>query len=221
MLWHIAVVQYVANKMISEHPQEKDEALAKSRNEIPDDVYDTIICNKVNFCRMVISCVLPFLLMLIMALAYMTYDLHPLACLVLPKRDDSIEYNKGTMEVEIKVADELLTYQIAAASISFGLFLISLFLAYLFYYLSNKIIETIMEKQKTYIYDKVNVSNEEKSMTVSDSKGGMTHEVPREVTRHAFRSISICAAKTNSPTEAYAKSLPARFPDDPNQAESC
>ena len=53
-------------------------------------------------------------------------------------------------------------------------------------------------------------------MTVSDSRGGMTHEIPHEVPRYAFRSKSTCVAKTNSPTEAYAKSLPARLPDDAN-----
>lgn len=147
MLWQIAGLQYLKHKMTEKSLSEKAEILKKSKNEIPDEFYKELkkcSCN-FNLCRMLIPPLLPFLLIIIMASGYFAYDLHPLACLSL-STEDSIEYNKTSHRVTIKVANQLLIYQIVAALVAVALLITFLFLAFLFYYSTYEIINKMKKE---------------------------------------------------------------------------
>ena len=141
LLWQIAGLQYLKDKMTEKNLSEEAEILKISKNEIPDEFYKELkkcSCN-FNLCRMLIPLSLPFLLIIIMASGYFAYDLHPLACLSL-STEDSIEYEETSHRVTIKVANQLLIYQIVAGLVAVVLLAVFLLLAFLFYYSTNEII---------------------------------------------------------------------------------
>lgn len=138
MLWQIAVLQYVNNKMDTNNLEEKNEVLKMLNDEIPEGAYEGAL--KTMRCKMIILWILPFLLILIMASSYLTYDVHPLACLALSSQE-SIEY-EGT-KVTIKVPYGLFIYQTVAAFFSLLFIGVFLFFAYLFYFCTNQIVDTL------------------------------------------------------------------------------
>ena len=103
-----------------------------------------------NFCRQSIPHILLFLSTVILGLSYLSYDLHPLACVVRPA-DKFISYNATTKRVEIEFSSHLRDFQKAAGGTVLGLVLLFLILAYCFYYLSEKVIKDIKSKAKDRI----------------------------------------------------------------------
>ena len=135
MLWQIAVLQYVKDEMKNNNTKEKNEVLQILNGEIPKNICNNVL--KTYYCKTVIPYFLSILLILIMGFSYLTYDVHPLACLALSSQD-SIEYEEG--KVTIKVPYGLFIYQVIAASVALLLVFLFLSLSYLFYYLTNQII---------------------------------------------------------------------------------
>ena len=144
MLWQIAVLQYVKDKMGDKSYQERSKIFEISKDEIHNDVYKNIPRKYKGF-RAIIPCFLPLLLTTIMSFAYMAYDLHPLACLMLQGDDSLIEYDESEASVKIKFPDQLFCYQLSAGIATLLLFLLFLLLVYVFYRLSNTIINIIIE----------------------------------------------------------------------------
>ena len=166
MLWQIAGLQYLKDKMTEKSLSEK-EILKKSKNEIPDEIYKELkkcSCN-FNLCRILIPLSLLFLLIIIMASGYFAYDLHPLACLSL-STEDSIEYEETSHRVTIKVANQLLIYQIVPGLVAVVLLAVFLLLAFLFYYSTNEIINR-MKKE----YPKLLLSQSQEQSTPTPPAG--------------------------------------------------
>ena len=138
MLWQIAVLQYVKDEMKTSNLKKKNEVLKMLNDEIPGDTYKDAL--NLMRCKTIILCLLPFLLILIMGSSYLTYDVHPLACLALSSQE-TIEYEGD--KVTIKVPHGLFIYQVVAASLSLLFIGIFLSFAYLFYFLTNKIVDTM------------------------------------------------------------------------------
>ena len=144
MLWQIAVFQYVKDKMDNEPYNKKQLIFKKATEQIPDEAYKELGC-KCIFSRAIIPCCLPFFLIILLGSAYMAYDLHPLACLMLQGDDSTIEYEEPS--VKFKVASQLLWYQLFAGIAAVVLLVIFLLIIWTFYCLSNNIIDTF----ETYI----------------------------------------------------------------------
>ena len=123
--------------------------------EVTSDILKGLGCRPrcTNFCRQSLPIILLFLSVVILGLSYLSYDLHPLACVVRPA-DKFISYNATTKRVEIEFSSHLRDFQKAAGGIVFGLVILFLILAYCFYRLSEKVIEDIKLKAKDRIDEK-------------------------------------------------------------------
>ena len=108
------------------------------KEDIPDDVVKTLSCK--NFCRSIIPYILLFLSVAIMCLAYSSYDLHPLACLVEPD-EELITYEEN--KVELKFSTSLLLYQKIGGILVFCLGIIFLAFVRLFLYCTEQIVEEL------------------------------------------------------------------------------
>ena len=162
MLWQIAVFQCVKDKMDYD---EKQLIFKKATEQIPDEAYKQLGYKRI-ISRAIIPCCLPFFLTILLGSAYMAYDLHPLACLMLQGDDSTIEYEEPS--VKFKVASQLLWYQLFAGIAAVVLLIIFLLIIGTFYCLSNTIIDTF----KTYI-DNLPTSIDEVTnapLTSSDDK---------------------------------------------------
>ena len=98
-----------------------------------------------NFCRQIIPGILLCLSVMIMGLSYLSYDLHPLACIVIPA-EEYIQYNATTKKVQLEFSHRLRTFQAVAGWVVLGLTASFLLLVYLFYRASIKVVNDIKSK---------------------------------------------------------------------------
>ena len=110
-------------------------------------------CTIANYCRQILPGSLLFLSVITLGLSYLSYDLHPLTCIVQPA-EEFISYNATSNRVEIDFSNHLRDFQRSTGAIVIVLSLAFLFLAWCFYYLSNKVIEYIKDEAKNHI-DKI------------------------------------------------------------------
>ena len=146
-LWHIAEFQTrfkLNGTDILEHSIENLQPPS-------DDTINEFKCFWGNCCRnFVLFFILLPLQVAIMTLSYLSYDLHPLAC-IRGQDDTSIQYfreGKNMGRVEIDLSHELLRFQLIAGILVIGFVLFILLIASCFYYCSYKIVEKMKERIK-------------------------------------------------------------------------
>ena len=168
-LWYIAIHKYlidliistqtsqashdqVPNKTITEEDsQEGNQEVSKEvsqddinsydkmlKEDMPDDVIKTLSYK--NYCRSIIPYILLFLSIAIMCLAYFSFDLHPLACLVEPD-EELITYEES--KVELKFSTSLLIYQKIGGILVFCLGIIFLIVVRLFFYCTEQVVKEL------------------------------------------------------------------------------
>ena len=123
---------------ILNNPDHYEELLG---NTIPDEVIDKLSCCS-TFCRSVIPYLLLILLTTILCLAYLSFDLHPLACIV-DLKEELITYNVNT--VELKFSDSLLIFQKVAAILVLILVVMFLIFVKLFFIFSKQVIHELQQ----------------------------------------------------------------------------
>ena len=97
-----------------------------------------------NYCRLALPGILLFLSVTIMGLSYLSYDLHPLAC--IRQSEEFIKYNATSKRVELEFSDALMDFQKAVAIIVFILSCVFLIFTFGFYFLSNCVINDLKEE---------------------------------------------------------------------------
>ena len=106
---------------------------------LPDEIYEQIKeCKIKSRLAMIIPIILLFLLVAAMAISLLSYDLHPLGCIMGPEKDD-IKYKAKKQKVEIDFPDSLENFQIAAGCSVFILGVLYLLLAWVFWRSSEHI----------------------------------------------------------------------------------
>ena len=113
-------------------------------------VQGVCISSRTNYCRLALPGILLFLSVTIMGLSYLSYDLHPLAC-IRQSEEEFIKYNATSKRVELKFSDALTDFQKAVGIIVFVLSVLFLALALLFYHLSKCIIHDLNEEAGKHI----------------------------------------------------------------------
>ena len=122
---------------------------------VTSDIFKGLTCRSrcTNYCRQAIPGTLLFLSVITLGLSFLSYDLHPLACIVQPA-EDYISYNATTKRVELEFSDHLSYFQKSAGIVIVVLVITFLILAYCFYRLSEKVIEDIKAKAKIFVDEK-------------------------------------------------------------------
>ena len=167
-LWHIAVLEELkdrAKEELKDRAKEelKDRAKDQSRLLFPLKNYQTLINENIsqdslkslktsctNYCRLVIPGILLWFCVVILGLSYLSYDLHPLACISQPK-EELIKYNSTTKRVELEFSDKLPRFQRGVGITVLVLIPLYLFFALLFYLFSKKVISDLKPKAKNII----------------------------------------------------------------------
>ena len=123
--------------------------------EVTNDIFKGLGCclKCTDFCRQSLPKILLLLLVVILGLSYLSYDLHPLACVVGPA-EDFISYNATKKRVELKFSSHLRDFQKATGIVVTILAIIFLRLAAFFHWLSLKVVEDIKSKAKIRIDEK-------------------------------------------------------------------
>ena len=90
-LWHIAVFKHLE----SNHKGDAQWSMVESSmKNLPFSVFDEIKHGCANCCRAFFAFLVLFMLIVGMALSYLSYDLHPLVC-IRGEKDAYIEYHQG------------------------------------------------------------------------------------------------------------------------------
>ena len=108
-------------------------------DDIPDEVIDKLSCWN-NFCRSIIPYLLLILLATILCLAYLSFDLHPLACIGDPK-DELITYHAN--RVKLRFSDSLLIFQKVAAILVFILVVTFVICVKLLFIFSDRVLNEL------------------------------------------------------------------------------
>ena len=141
-LWHIAILKQLKNPTkplklaLKDYQPLLDEGIPKDL-ELP-----TRESKCKNCCRLAIPGFLLCFCVLILGLSYLSYDLHPLACVSQPE-EARISYNSTTKRVELEFSDELANFQKAMGVVVIILVIMYLILAYRFYLLSKEVIRDL------------------------------------------------------------------------------
>ena len=137
-LWHIALLEKLKDCRAPNANLEKYQSLMNE--DIPKDFPEKkelkIRC--INYCRLAIPGIILCICVVILGLSYLSYDLHPLACVSQPE-EAHITYNSTTKRVELEFSDELASFQKAIGVIVVILVVLYLILAYQFYHLSKEV----------------------------------------------------------------------------------
>ena len=139
-LWHIALLE-----QLKDHHRAPNANLEKYQSlmneDIPKDFPEKKELKKIrciNHCRLAIPGIILCISVVILGLSYLSYDLHPLACVSQPE-EAHITYNSTTKRVELEFSDELASFQKAIGAIVVILVVLYLILAYQFYHLSKEV----------------------------------------------------------------------------------
>ena len=144
-LWHIAVLEELKDRIKSpskqlNFPLKNYQALINK--DIRQGIPESLKTRSRNYCRLVIPGILLWFCVVILGLSYLSYDLHPLACISQPK-EELIKYNSTTKRVELEFPDKLASFQKDIGITVLILILFYLFFAYLFYRLTEKVISDL------------------------------------------------------------------------------
>ena len=108
------------------------------KEDIPDHIVETLSCK--NYCRSIIPYILLLISIAIMCLAYSSYDMHPLACLVEPDKE-LITYEES--KVELKFSTFLLFYQKLGGILVLSLGIIFFVFVRLFFYCTEQVVKEL------------------------------------------------------------------------------
>ena len=108
-------------------------------DDIPGEVIDKLSCWN-NFCRSIIPYLLLILLATILCLAYLSFDLHPLAC-IGDLKDELITYHAN--KVKPKFSDSLLIFQKVAAILVFILVVTFVICVKLLFFFSDRVLNEL------------------------------------------------------------------------------
>ena len=138
-LWHIAIHQKLLKNIADSNCDvgKYDELLDK---DIPDRAAKELSHKKLYCFRPIIPCILLFVLVMIMCLAYLTFDLHLLACITEPE-EELIIYKAN--RVELNFSYSLLIYQKVGAILVCILGILFVVLAGIFFYCTEAIINDL------------------------------------------------------------------------------
>ena len=175
-LWHIAICQHLinpvdknsiksSNAVNSEITYKKDQPkLARWQHDINfyqelvnEDIPDDIV-KKLNFCKNGIRLTIPYILLVllvtILCLAYLSFDLHPLACITKPV-EEIIRYDNETNAVELEFSDKLSTYQRTAGYLCLSLGLTFLVCVKIFFCCTESVVSDLQKLLvKKYYYSR-------------------------------------------------------------------
>ena len=110
--------------------------------DIPDDIVKKIGCCK-GFLRSLIPYVLLVLLVTLLCLAYLSFDLHPLACIA---EEEMITYNSEKNAVELEFSDQLSGYRTSAGYLFLFLSIVFLALGKIFFYCTTLVVKEIQKE---------------------------------------------------------------------------
>ena len=155
-LWHMAVTKcLMENEIAGQIAKNKDRCIQLLRDGVPEEAdLSKYKYGKVK--RTTLSCCIVLLLVLIMAFSYLSYDLHPLACIV-GVEDDQILYDALHETVKLKFPESVLIFQQIATSIVIVLVVVFLILIATFYYLTRETVDDIFKSNKDLITNKLDL----------------------------------------------------------------
>ena len=153
-LWHMAVVQHLKKAEIdaskqSSKSRERDTAkdsmyIELLKEDAPEEVQKQITSFD-KFCKTFIPCLLTVSTVCIMLFSFLSYDLHPVACLAEPGID-TIEYVNADMRVAIRYTGSAIVFQRVSYGIVFFLIFMHFIFAGLFNYHATKIKNFMLKK---------------------------------------------------------------------------
>lgn len=145
MLWRIAIHQQIVCWLSNgrrDMPNEDALAYDKLLKEpIPDNIVEELKHWK-NICRSVIPYILLLLLVVILCLSFLSFDLHPLACISEPE-EELITYEEN--RVELKFSTGLLIFQKINAILAAVLAIAFIICAKCFFSITKKIVSDLQE----------------------------------------------------------------------------
>ena len=144
-LWHMAILIYLLSKRKLEVDVDLFDFDKLLASEIPKDVMTKISSNWNNRCRLIIPYILLLLLVAMLCMAYFSYDLHPLACILEPE-EELITYKENS--VELKFSFSLLIYQKVVACIVLLLAIVFVICLRFFFYFTKKTIDNLQQEVK-------------------------------------------------------------------------
>ena len=137
-LWHIALFQ-ARNNGLNENVM---------TDKLPIGVFNRVKWSWGNICKILNLFLILFALVAGMVFSYLSFDLHPLAC-IRGEHDTSIHYTKEGQKmgiVKINLSDDLLIFQLVAGILVAFFAASILILALCFYYCSYCIIEDMKKE---------------------------------------------------------------------------
>ena len=145
ILWHIAIHQQIVHLLLKNRVEQYNndaDAYDKLLKEpIPNNIVAELSFWK-NLRRSIIPYILLFLLFTILGLAYLSFDLHPLACISEPE-EDLITYEENRVELEFST--NLLVCQKVNAILVFILAIIFARCAKWFFSITKEIVFDLQE----------------------------------------------------------------------------
>ena len=154
-LWHLAVMQHL--KVNSTHPSQGD-ASNSNKNKSHNTMYIELLKKDApkevqiltfdNILKTLIPCLLTTLMVCIMVFFFLSYDLHPLACLAEPGID-TIGYVNGT--VEIRYPDSILVFQKVSYGIVLSFIIVHVLSVAFFYKRTTRIRDYMLKKYECFI----------------------------------------------------------------------
>ena len=146
ILWHIAIHQQIVCRLLNEKRNlPRKDALAYDKllkEPIPNSIVEGINYWK-NLCRSVTPYILLLLLVTILCLAFLSFDLHPLACISEPE-EESITYEEN--RVELQFSTNLLILQKVNAILAAVLAIVFVICAKCFFSVTKKIVSDLQKQ---------------------------------------------------------------------------
>ena len=140
-LWHIAILEQLKDWTKSLKLPLKDYQPLIDEG-IPEDLKLPRKSSCKSCSRRVIPEILLCFCVVILGLFYLSYDLHPLACISRPE-EAHIMYNSTTKRVELEISDRLAISQKVIGFFVLFIVILHIFLACWFYYLSKRVISDL------------------------------------------------------------------------------
>lgn len=150
VLWHMAIHQRLI-AVLSHEPTENNEDNISTedakfydkllKRDIPNDAIENL-----SWCKNISRSIIPYLLLVFLAailcLAYLSFDLHPAACIAEPN-EDLITYKVNRVELEF--SHSLLLYQKVGSILVLALIVLFAICVKFFFYFTQKVVEDLKE----------------------------------------------------------------------------
>ena len=141
-LWYIAIHQKLINKKLPDDNQAND-ILTMLNESIPDRIVPEL--SPWNYFRSLIPYILLFLSIIILSLAYFSYDLHPLACISVSD-EELIRYDLKVNNVHLTFSNSLISYQKIGGILVLILSFAYLLFVKLFFYCTELVVTGLQQR---------------------------------------------------------------------------